>query len=133
MDSVIKVSNLGKSYKLRHEAQRHGSLREDISAAMRGFLDKPFPSARKRKESVPEEFRALKGVNFEVRRGDRLGIVGRNGVGEMLLKILSSITEPTEGRGLISGRVSSLFGLGTGFHPELSGRKIFILMAQYSA
>ena len=75
-----------------------------------------------------EDFWALKGVDFDVQRGDRLGIIGRNGAGKStLLKILSRITDPSEGRIEISGRVSSLLEVGTGFHPELSGRENIFL------
>ena len=124
MGSVITVTNLGKSYKLRHEAPRYRSLREDMSSTFRGLLRKPFSSSSSPSNSKVEDFWALKDICFDVRQGDRLGIIGKNGAGKStLLKILSRITEPTKGRVVISGRVSSLLEVGTGFHPELSGRE----------
>ena len=124
MSSVITVSNLGKSYKLRHEVPRYRSLREDISSTFRDLLRKPFSSSNSPSNSKVEDFWALKDICFDVRQGDRLGIIGKNGAGKStLLKILSRITEPTKGRVVISGRVSSLLEVGTGFHPELSGRE----------
>lgn len=109
--AVISVQQLGKQYKLG--AQMHDTLRDQIVALFRG-----------RKKQPAEKFWALRDVNFEVEEGDCVGIIGRNGAGKStLLKILSQITEPTEGEIRIRGRIASLLEVGTGFHPELTGRE----------
>ncbi len=122
MSTVIRVSGLGKEYIIGGREKGNETFREMLTSS----LTAPFRRLRNLKGAVAEEerFWALKEVSFEVQRGEVVGIIGRNGAGKStLLKILSRITEPTEGRIEIRGRVASLLEVGTGFHPELTGRE----------
>jgi lipopolysaccharide transport system ATP-binding protein len=125
-DTVIHVENLGKRYRIG-QRERYLALRDVITEAVKA----PFRAlARRGKNNQNEDnfIWALKDLSFEVKRGEVLGIIGRNGAGKStLLKVLSQITEPTEGHATIHGRVASLLEVGTGFHPELTGRENIFL------
>ena len=129
---VIRAEGLGKKYVIGHQSERERTtLRDVIGRTARNFVRTTGDMLRGRAMVAgdsTEEFWALKDVNFDVRRGEVLGVIGRNGAGKStLLKILSRITEPTEGRVQIHGRVASLLEVGTGFHPELTGRENIFL------
>ena len=118
MTIAIQAENLSKRYVIRRQ-RRHGNdtLRDALTTLVCRFGYRSIAQQE-------EEFWALKNVSFEIRQGDRVGIIGHNGAGKStLLKLLSRITEPTAGRATIRGRVASLLEVGTGFHPELTGRE----------
>jgi lipopolysaccharide transport system ATP-binding protein len=127
-NAIISIEGLGKSYRISHQHQRrrYTALRDVITDRVKGLFTRRDPQIQPRNSN--EDFWALKDVSFEVKQGEVVGIIGRNGAGKStLLKILSRITEPTKGRVHIRGRVASLLEVGTGFHPELTGRENIFL------
>ena len=132
-DTVIEIEHLYKEYRLGLIG--YGTLREDLQSWWARTLGKDDPNSiidgrdergswRHKESSKSDHILALDGINLKVQEGEKLGIIGKNGAGKTtLLKILSRISSPTRGRALIRGKVASLIAVGTGFHPELTGRE----------
>jgi lipopolysaccharide transport system ATP-binding protein len=124
-DIAIRVENLSKQYRIGGPQARYKTIRESLSEAVQAPFRRLSSVVRGQSSAVTNEtIWALKDVSFEVQRGEVVGIIGRNGAGKTtLLRVLSRITEPTEGYAEIHGRVGSLLEVGSGFNPELIGQE----------
>lgn len=130
-DIAVRVDGLSKRYRLGARRKDHGTLRDHLMAGLKSLLSQKGHTEKSADFGGPtasvggsDSFWALRNVSFEVKRGETVGIIGRNGAGKStLLKLLSRITEPTDGRIELDGRVSALLEVGTGFHSELTGRE----------
>ena len=125
MKPIIEIQNVSKQYLLGEAAGIYGSLREALTSAVRNSLRGLLPGTRSQeKEKSRQAFWALQEVSLDINKGDTVAIIGSNGAGKStLLKILSRITDPTEGQVIVRGRMASLLEVGTGFHPELTGKE----------
>ena len=130
---IIEVKHIAKKYNIVHQRGNYVALRDIFATIIRN----PFVFARHKARSAvgldrKEVFWALQGVSFNVQKGEVIGVIGANGAGKStLLKILSQITPPTEGEVVLRGRVGSLLEVGTGFHPELTGRENILLAGAF--
>ena len=123
MQPIIEIRNLSKRYVIGRKAEMHGSVREAVMHGARGAWQKLSPFSKAGPEDAESHFWALNDVSLDVHKGDTVGIIGSNGAGKStLLKIVSRITDPTDGHIRVRGRMASLLEVGTGFHPELTGR-----------